>query len=176
MIYRVFIILFFFLCSSFLSNVEAVQGGDREVIVQQVVNSFECGATKNKCGTSFSQLKVSRDAEEMCEAFMHNLYTVGVEAAFNILRPYSKITERDYDKFADQAFALVNSVEPEFGKEIGYEFVAKDKAGKSLLKILYLQKFEKHALRWSFFFYKADDEWLFNEFNVDNQLGALFDV
>jgi hypothetical protein len=40
---------------------------------------------------------------------------------------------------------------------------------------LNIEKFENHAVRWLFMFYKPGGEWKLNAFYWDDRIGALFD-
>ena len=67
------------------------------------------------------------------------------------------------------------SREARFGKPLGYELVATERIGNSFVRYVYLQKFENHALRWVFGYYKPKDSWLTNAFKFDDQLDQLYE-
>ena len=62
-----------------------------------------------------------------------------------------------------------------FGKVIGSEFILERSAGESLLKIVQIQKFEKHAMRWTFLFYSADGQWVLNACTFDDKIQTVFE-
>ena len=56
---------------------------------------------------------------------------------------------------------VLGRVEDTMGKPVpgGYEFIGVKRLGKSVIKLVYLQKNELFFLPWAFSFYKAADEW-----------------
>ena len=61
-----------------------------------------------------------------------------------------------------------------FGKTIGVELAEIEEVGESLMLILYIQKYEKHLLRWKFYFYKPKNGWVLNTFNYDDTVQNMF--
>jgi hypothetical protein len=53
-------------------------------------------------------------------------------------------------------------LEQQFGKRISYEFVGTRRLGKSMIRFVYVQKYEKGPYPIGFSFYKARDEWKLN--------------
>jgi len=130
---------------------------------------------KDLCAQETKILKNKEDAEWLCELFMVKLTELGTEEAFVTLRPYSAVTEENFGVFVEQANKIIDIVKPDYGKIVGHVLLQERSVKNIVLRYTYLLKFERHALRWMFYFYRADDEWLFNEFNVDNKLYELFD-
>ena len=62
-----------------------------------------------------------------------------------------------------------------FGNLIGTEFVTTQNAGDSLVRYVYIQKFQKHATRWMIVFYRPEKNWLINVIVWDDQLHNLFE-
>lgn len=56
---------------------------------------------------------------------------------------------------------VLGRVEDTMGKPVpgGYEFIGVKRLGKSVIKLVYLQKNERFFLPWAFSFYRAADEW-----------------
>ena len=48
---------------------------------------------------------------------------------------------------------------PLYGKLLGYEFIKKEKFGKSIVRLLYTLKSEKGPTIWEFYFYKPKNTW-----------------
>lgn len=61
-----------------------------------------------------------------------------------------------------------------FGKSNGYEFIREEKTGESLLRIIYIHRFEKHPMRWSFYFYRGKSGWVLDTFKTDDDIRQLF--
>jgi hypothetical protein len=74
----------------------------------------------------------------------------------------------------EQAKLHLPVLQGRFGKSLGSEFIRERTIGRSLLQIVHIQKFEKHALRWQFIFYSPDKKWVLNTFNFDDKINLLF--
>ena len=61
-----------------------------------------------------------------------------------------------------------------FGESAGVELVSRHAAGDSLLRFVYLEKFEQGAFVWTFTAYRARDEWRFLAINFTNDLDTVF--
>lgn len=64
-----------------------------------------------------------------------------------------------------------------YGAPVGYEFIGETRAGQSLLKLTYIEKTERHALPWMFYFYRSPKGWVLNTFlwhdQMQNLLGGI---
>ncbi len=96
------------------------------------------------------------------------------DSGYGLLKPYWPIPVVEIDNVINQTKIQWPIVQQRFGKPIGSEFVKEEKAGASFVRLTYLQKFEKHAVRWLFVFYKPKEEWLINTVTFDDQVGRLF--
>jgi len=115
------------------------------------------------------------DAKWLCDMFMINMTELDPRDAFGLLRPYSAVPEEEFEQLLVQSDTLIEKVKPDYGELVGYTLVQEKHVKNVVLQYTYLLRFEKHALRWRFFFYRPDKEWVFNEFKVDNKLTELFD-
>jgi hypothetical protein len=61
-----------------------------------------------------------------------------------------------------------------FGKTIGVEYIGQSSVGSSLVRMTYIQKFEKHAMQWNFFLYQGVDGWSVNTFSFDDKIQGLY--
>jgi|TARA_Y100000296_G_scaffold30684_1_gene35641 hypothetical protein len=41
--------------------------------------------------------------------------------------------------------------------------------------VVYIQKFERHMMRWKFYFYNPGGGWVLNTFNTDDKISLMFD-
>ena len=62
-----------------------------------------------------------------------------------------------------------------FGKAKGYEFIEEKVINNTLIKRVYIIKFEKHMLRVQFTYYNNGDGWVLNMFKWDDSISELFD-
>lgn len=96
------------------------------------------------------------------------------EPGYDSLKPYWPLPVVEIDNLISQTKTQWPLVQQRFGKSLGTEFVKVEKGGNSFVRFTYLQKFEKHAIRWLFVFYKPREEWVINGVTFDDQVGKLF--
>ena len=96
------------------------------------------------------------------------------ESGYEGLKPYWPLPLVEIDNLTNQTKTQWPLVQQRFGKSLGTEFVKEESAGDSFVRFTYLQKFEKHAIRWLFTFYKPKEEWLINGVTFDDQVSLLF--
>jgi hypothetical protein len=120
------------------------------------------GASERNPTSDFDTLKQATDR------FMTALSKGEVSDAFNtIFKQYWY--ERDQAvsqaaKFGSQFAGFQTGLEQQFGKRVtgAYEFVGKRRLGKSMIRFVYILKYEKAPYPVGFSFYKARDEWKLN--------------
>ncbi len=97
-----------------------------------------------------------------------------IEEGLRQIKPYMAIPTAEVDAMLGQVSLQIPAMAQRFGKPMGHEFISEMKAGESLVRLLYVQKFEKHGLRWRFLLYKGGSGWIINTFTFDAQLHDLF--
>ncbi|MDO8413078.1 MAG: hypothetical protein Q7S51_04715 [Gallionellaceae bacterium] len=95
--------------------------------------------------------------------------------AYGLLKPYWPIPVVEVDSMANQTNIQWPMLKQRFGTSIATEFVKEEKVGESLARYVYLHKFQNHAVRWVFTFYKPNDRWVINSVTMDDRIGDLFD-
>jgi hypothetical protein len=73
----------------------------------------------------------------------------------------------------DMLIRQTNSGLPMYGKNLGFELISEDKFGSSVVKLVYLLKFERHPIVWEFFFYKPYSKWFLANVRYNDQLNTL---
>lgn len=116
----------------------------------------------------------STAAKEFTDKVMMRLAAGDFEGGLKMMKPYTIIPEAEFDAMMGQAKLQLPAISQRFGKPIGREFIREDKVGDSLVKIVQLLKHEKHALRWTFYFYKSRNGWVLNTFHFDDRIQDLF--
>jgi hypothetical protein len=96
-------------------------------------------------------------------------------AGYETLKPYWPLASVEIDNLANQTNTQWPMVKQRFGTSIATEFIKETKAGDSLARFVYLQKFQNHAIRWVFTFYKPKDRWIINGVSFDDRLDLLFE-
>ena len=120
-------------------------------------------------------LSTKSEIKKLCEDFMQKIVAGEVETAFDIIEPHFHIPEDELSMLKLQTVKQLGLVGPRFGKPIGYEFVKEESIKKTLLKYTFIEKFEEHAVRWIFIFYKPKEKWLLNSFLWDDMIHTLFE-
>lgn len=115
------------------------------------------------------------EAKELVARVMKYAEKGEVHKGFELFKPYLIIPVAEYDVMVNNLKMQQPTIEQRFGKTVGVEFIKEDVVGDSLMRIIYLHKYEKHFMRWEFYFYKARDTWVLNTFNYDDKFLALFD-
>lgn len=97
-----------------------------------------------------------------------------LDAAIKMMKPFTIVPEAEIDASVGQFKLQLPAIRQRFGSNIGTEFVREDKVGDSLLRITYLHRFDKHAMRWVFYFYRGSKGWVLNTFRFDDNIISLF--
>ena len=114
------------------------------------------------------------DLRRLTEQIMDKVDSGDVDDAFRLLRPRTIIGESEFDALAAQAKLQVALVGQKFGGNLGHELIRQDRVGESLVRYVYLDKFDRYALRWVFYGYKGKGGWIIHTFRLDDQLPAIF--
>ena len=97
-----------------------------------------------------------------------------LEAGLKLLRPRSTIPEGEFDAMEAQTRLQQPVMTQRFGDKIGTEFLREERVGDSLVRLTYLDKFERRAMRWVFYAYKGRQGWMIDNFRFDDQVLLLF--
>jgi hypothetical protein len=120
------------------------------------------------------QLPSPEAARDLAERVMQRVAKDDIEGGLATLKPYWLMGPGEFDAIAEKVKLQLPLLRQRFGKAIGYEFIRDEKVGTSLHQFTYLQRFEKHATRWVFIFYRGEKDWLLNSFWFDDNTRALF--
>lgn len=94
---------------------------------------------------------------------------------YEFLKPYWPLPPVEIDSLANQTNTQWPVVRQRFGKSLATEFVTEKKVGTSFIQYIYLQKFQRHAIRWVFVFYRPADRWLINSVSFDDGISVMFE-
>jgi hypothetical protein len=125
----------------------------------------------------FSQEQTFRTKREITarlDAFMQLLVDGDNAAAFGLLAPYWPFGAEEVAGVRRSLEENADTILARYGDLVGYELAEQQEIGSSLLRFTYLAKYERHALRWSFDFYRPEDRWLLNSFWWDDSVEELF--
>lgn len=119
-------------------------------------------------------LKNESEARQLADKIMGRATEGSLVGAFNLMKPYVIIPDTELQSVALQSQALRDQFASRYGKSIGYELIEEKKSGGSLLRLIYIEKTAKHALPWTFYFYKSPDGWVLNSFDWNDQIQGAF--
>lgn len=124
---------------------------------------------------SAATLESKDAAKKLTDQIMTKVASGDIEGGLLLMKPYLIIPESEFNVMVEQAKLQLPVMQGRFGKIIGAEFIKEKAVGKSLLKIVQIQKFEKHTMSWNFIFYSPDGKWVLNTFNFDDNIRSMFE-
>lgn len=120
-------------------------------------------------------LKNDIDTKNLAEKSAIEFGKGNYKKSVDVLRDNWPIPVAEIDNLVYQTESQMKLVMNRFGKKVGYDFVKTEKIGNSFIKHIYIAKFENHAIRLNYIFYKPENSWELNSFNWDDKVHLLFD-
>jgi hypothetical protein len=120
-------------------------------------------------------LESKEAAKKLTDQVMLKVASGDLQGGLLLMKPYTIIPESEFNVMLEQTKLQLPAIQGRFGKTLGAEFLCEKDVGKSLLKIVQIQKFQRHIMRWQFIFYNPDGKWVLNTFNFDDNIRGLFD-
>jgi hypothetical protein len=120
-------------------------------------------------------LDSKESARKLTDQVMAKVSSGDFDGGLVLMKPYLIIPESEFNVMLEKVKLQLPTIQGRFGKIIGSEFISEKMIGKSLLKIIQIQKFERHILRWRFIFYNPAGKWVLNTFNFDDNIQSLFE-
>jgi hypothetical protein len=120
-------------------------------------------------------LESKEAARKLTDQVMAKVVSGDIEGGLLLTKPYVIIPESEFNVMLEQTKLQLPAIQGRFGKVLGAEFIKEKAAGKSLLQIVQIEKFEKHIMRWVFVFYCPDGKWVLNTFNFDDKIQLMFE-
>jgi hypothetical protein len=126
------------------------------------------------CGAWADTLKSPVEARQLTDRVMAKVGEGDIENGIRLTKPFLIIPPAEFDAMLEQLKLQLPVMSQRFGKSIGAEFIREDKVGENLLRIIQVHRFEKHPMRWSFYFYRGKSGWVLNTFKTDDDIRQLF--
>jgi len=111
---------------------------------------------------------------KLTDDVMDKLASSSADRGFAMLKPYMPVSAAEFDSLAEKAKLQKPTIQQRFGTIVGREFIEERRIGASLIRITQLEKFERHAMLWTFIFYRGSEGWLLDTVNFNDNLQALF--
>ena len=121
-------------------------------------------------------LQSETELREFSDSVMEEVGSGDLDAAFALMKRFTIVPAAEFDVVALNTRAQRDQIGARFGASAGYEFISESRVGQSLLRLTYIEKTEKHALPWIFYFYRSPDGWVLNSFIWHDQFPNLFGI
>ncbi|HVO38067.1 MAG TPA: hypothetical protein VMV03_03465 [Spirochaetia bacterium] len=120
-------------------------------------------------------LRTDRDIQALCEETLANVVAGDVSRGIGALRPYATgISVEDVDSLETQIRGQAATITKNYGDPLGFMFISGENLRDTVIRLVYIVKYQKHMIRWSFIFYKPVDSWILDYVNYDDSVEALF--
>jgi hypothetical protein len=136
------------------------------------VASFWCSYTAH--ANAVVLLDTPEAAMDLTERIMGKVADDNIESAIFLMRPFFRLPDAEFKILLEQSKLQIPMIKSRFGTPLEHELIEQRFIGKSLMRIVHLQKYKYHAMRWMFVFYNPDGSWYINSFNFDDKIKELF--
>lgn len=119
-------------------------------------------------------LKKESHVEDAVKTSMDLLLKWTAAEFIDSLRPIWNKPEAEINEIKKQMVIQRDEARKRFGNTLGVEFIEIVNVSDVLIKVHYIEKFEKAPMRWTFNFYKPAEEWYLNSFVWDQNIDILF--
>lgn len=119
-------------------------------------------------------LKGEAEIRAFSDRVMTKIAAGDLAGAFADMKPYIVIPVAEFDAAVLTSKSQRDQFGARYGAPTGYEFIAQKKIGDSLMRLFYIEKTQRHALPWTFVFYRGAQGWMVNSFSWNDRLPDLF--
>jgi hypothetical protein len=126
-------------------------------------------------GPSFAEPKLLASKEEVRAAlaqFIQKIAADDVDGAFGVFAPYVPFDGEELTALKLEAARQRKAMKPRYGGSLGGFLVSEEAIGDVLVRYTYLEKLERHVIRWIFTFYKPREGWMVNSILFDDNAQA----
>lgn len=123
-----------------------------------------------------AEFKDLSQARPLLDSVMSTIVKDDIRGAFAELKPYwAGLPDAEVEVVVSRIIDQRRMLAPRFGKSLGAQFVSQKVVAESAAYFMYIEKYEKHMLRWHFYFYRPKDKWQLNSVNFDDRIQSLFE-
>jgi len=115
------------------------------------------------------------EARSLCDTSMRVLHEGHSEEAFEQLAPHWAFSADEMAQLQGEVDRTRAVVADQYGDALDYRLVREDTVDDVLARFVYLERFERHGLRWQFTFYKGGEGWTLNDASFDDKIEILLD-
>jgi hypothetical protein len=127
--------------------------------------------------TTSAQSRHPKTKEEIigvCNKFMDAFRDGNYGLAFGTIKPYSVIESYKLDTITGRARAQMAMASRAYGKALSYEEVSEKEVKSSVIRLVYILKFEKSFLKFVFLLYNNGSGWSITSFDYSENSDDLF--
>jgi hypothetical protein len=128
----------------------------------------------SSCLAQAKEIKNQTEARDLTKKFMSLVSLGQIDAAFAEVKDLVVIPQAELEVLSQKIKSQMPLYLSRYGKSVGSEFISEAKTGDSLYKVVYIQKFDKHIIRWQFIYYKPKAMWILNSFKFDDDISGVF--
>jgi len=132
---------------------------------------LSAGSTYSQSKYLSSQEDIEKHSEEVTMLFEGGDFS----KAFKKLKKYWPLPENEIDQFESMTLKQFNLIDSRFGEVIGANFLRQKTVGDFLIYRTYVIRYDKHALRLMFYYYRNNNGWVINSFKWDDKITELID-
>ncbi|WP_158497836.1 DUF2059 domain-containing protein [Pseudoxanthomonas suwonensis] len=119
-------------------------------------------------------LETADAAVALSDRFMQDIVKGRVSQAFEMARTHTLVADADIGKMIADLEQVGPAMANRFGESIGYELLHNDSIGGSLIRSVFLHRFQNHAMVWMFVWYRGDSGWMLSTFRYSDDVSLLF--
>lgn len=111
---------------------------------------------------------------KIAEQFVSKVEKGDINQAFDQIKPFWPLADSEVDDLKAHTIRERETVQKRYGQPIEIEFIRTEFVGNSMIKHTFIEKFEKHALKWQVSFYKPKKDWIINSVYWDDKISELY--
>ena len=115
------------------------------------------------------------DARTLAQRAMERVVAGEVGELFDLLSPYWPMSQGELTVLRAQTVEQRKMIGQRFGATVGLVRADERLVADTVLRITYIEKFERHIVRWVFTFYNPGDGWIVNAILWDDEIDRLLD-
>lgn len=115
------------------------------------------------------------EAKAACQAFVQRVVDGHVSDAFDAMAPYWPVPSEEFDALKLKAMKQLSLLAGRFGQPLQAALVDERAIAESIVLLVFLEKCERHVLRWRFILYQPRDRWQLNALAFDDNIDAFFE-
>lgn len=119
-------------------------------------------------------LKNADEARALSKKAVEFFNVGNVDEAFKSIKPYWPLPENEIDMLSGKTLSSLNMVKSRFGVTRGFIKIREDSISDIAIREIYLLKYDFHALRFIFTYYRSSKGWIVNAFLWDDKYTEEF--